>query len=130
MSDIDTTHEEDEFRKLMRAYAGFQMATALVVATKVECVHWSDIVLLLFAVSIPSTVAYGGFHTFTPKYKKRNPKFISFVCGFCAYVVSIAALALLLASASIIAGLVFAGVTLFWVGVTAAIRPKPGKTEP
>src|ERR1035437_755898 len=41
----------DEFRKLMRAYAAFQMATALVIASKGAGVANAGIVVFLFAIS-------------------------------------------------------------------------------
>lgn len=105
---------KDEFRKLMRAYAGFQMATALVLSAKAPAGCCVAVVVSLFAVSIPSTVAYAGFARLTPEDEKRNPAHITFICGCLAFIPSLAALSLLLAAASIFAAIAFPVTCAAW----------------
>jgi hypothetical protein len=49
--------KREEFRKLMRAYAGFQAATILWILAKPETTCAAKIATCLFVISIPSTVA-------------------------------------------------------------------------
>jgi|SRR5882724_821336 len=100
----------DEFAKLLRAYAGFQMATALVVVAKSGDVRHADIVLTLFAISIPGTVL-GGF--MSEKDAERHP--FAKWCVVAALYISIATLTLILCSASVAAGVTFAASCIFFI---------------
>lgn len=106
----------------MRAYAAFQMATALVVASKAGAVYCADVVVSLFAVSIPSTIACAGFVRLTPEDKKRNPGLVMAVCFCLAFLPSIAALSLLLAAASTLAAIAFPVTCVAWSVVTLIVR--------
>jgi hypothetical protein len=121
----------DDHRKLMRAYAGFQMATALIVASKTHEICWAGLIATLFAVRIPSTIAYGGFARITPEDEQRNPGSLMAVCFCLAFLPSIAAISILLASASALAAIAFPITCAAWVAVTLAVRrnariPPPG----
>jgi predicted membrane channel-forming protein YqfA (hemolysin III family) len=111
---MDDTTKRDDFRKMMRAYAGFQMATALIVSAKAGDVCWAWIVLSLFAVSIPSTYAYSIVAHITEQDMQRYPARISHIAGFLTYIPSGAALALLIGVASAFAGVLFAVTGLIW----------------
>jgi hypothetical protein len=91
------TEPREDFRKLMRAYAAFQMATALFVVAKSVDGRFAGFIVSLFAISIPSTIAYAGFARLTPDDEKRNPANITFICGTLAFGTSIAAISLLFA---------------------------------
>ena len=112
----------DEFRKLMRAYAGFQMATALVLSAKAPAGCCVAIVVSLFAVSIPSTIAYAGFARLTPEDEKRNPAPITFLCGCMAFLPSLSAISLLLASASTFAAIAFPLTCAAWFVIIWRVR--------
>jgi len=109
---IETYREE--FRKLMRAYAGFQAATALIVVSKAADFCMARIIISLFAISIPSTLAYAGFARLTPEDEKRNPAVVMAICFFCAFFTSVAAISLMLASASTFAAIAFPVTCAAW----------------
>jgi hypothetical protein len=112
----------DDHRKLMRAYAGFQMATALVVAAKAGEICCAGFVVTLFAVSIPSTIAYAGFARITPEDENRNPGLLMAVCFCLAFLPSIAAISILLAAASTLAAIAFPATCVAWFVVTLVAR--------
>lgn len=101
----------DEFRKLMRAYAGFQMATALVVAAKAQDVEGAAWVVSLLAISVPSTLAYGSLMRFG----SGKPSAVVGYCSFFAYVPSVVALSILLWPASHFAAFAFPITSAIWV---------------
>ena len=113
---------EDEFRKLMRAYAGFQMATALFVASKATDVCGASLIVTLFAISVPSTIAYGGLARITKEDEAKNPSHIALLCFALSFIPSIAALSLLLWPVSRIAALLFPAVCLFWCFIVVRLR--------
>jgi len=122
MAGINTTQKAEEFRKTMRAYAGFQMATALLVVSKVADVHGACIVVSLIAVNIPSPVTFSGINSSPKKIGKLNPLHISNLCFIMSFIPSIAALSILFASVSIFAGVAFAVASLFWTITSNAIK--------
>jgi len=79
------TQDENDFRKMLRAYAAFQTATVLLVATKSGEICGAWVVVCLFAFSIPATIAYTTLNRQAPKYEERNPKLVSFICFIMAY---------------------------------------------
>ena len=111
---IMLTQDENDFGKMLRAYAAFQTATALLVATKSGEICGAWIVVCLFAFSIPATLAYTTLHRQSPNYEERNPKIVSFICFILAFGFSIAALSVLLAEASIIAAIIFPVGCISW----------------
>lgn len=119
----------DDNRKLMRGFAGFQMATALVVSAKAPEVQMASWVVGLFAVSIPSTVVVGFFPRFTRADEDRNPAAIAFLASVFSVVPSFAALTILLWAAAGSAALLFPAVSLFWVLVIIIIRTRTPKQK-
>lgn len=113
---------KEEFRKLMRAYAGFQMATALVVASKFGDVCWAGTIVSLFAISIPSTLAYPSFVRLTQEGEKQNPAHLMATCFSLAFFPSVAAISLMLAPVSIFAAIVFPVTSLAWCIVVVRLR--------
>src|SRR5439155_21923381 len=95
----------------MRAYAGFQMATALVVGAKAHEIPCAWLVLSLFALSIPSSIAYLIVAHITEEDKERYSARISHVAGAMAYIPSVVAFALLL---GVPAGIIFATISAAW----------------
>lgn len=122
MADYEYSKPHDDFQKLMRAYAGFQVATALVVASKFGEVWCAGAVVFLFAISIPSTIAYGSLVNLTPDDEFRNPQSISFICAIAAFIPSIAAISVLFASASVFAATAFPAGCLAWYITIVALR--------
>ena len=112
----------DEWRKLMRAYAGFQMATALVVAAKASDVCGAAWIISLFAVSIPSTIALAGLVRLTKEDEARNPAPIFATCWALAFLPSIAALSMLIWPASHVAALIFPAMSFIWFMVIVRLR--------
>jgi hypothetical protein len=118
------TAARDEWRKLTRAYAGFQMATALFVSAKAGDVCGAAWVVGLFAISIPATIAFGGLVRITEEDKLRNPGSITFLCGSLAFIPSIAALSLLLWPGSHLAAMVFPVMCFIWLAVIVRLRTR------
>ena len=98
------------------------MAIALVVASKAGGVCCADVVVSIFAVSIPSTIAYAGFARIIQEDEKRNPGLVMAVCFCLAFLPSIAALSLLLAAASTLAAVTFPVTCMAWFVVTLLVR--------
>src|SRR5947207_3401720 len=113
MSD-NVEKKREEFRKLMRTYAGFQAAAIAWAAAKPESFCAAKLAIFLFAISIPSTIAYAGLARSTPQDEERNPGLIMAICFCCAFVLSVAAFSILLASASTSAAIAFAATCLAW----------------
>jgi hypothetical protein len=118
------TEPREDFRKLMRAYAAFQMATALFVVAKSVDGRFAGFIVSLFAISIPSTIAYAGFARLTPDDEKRNPANITFICGTLAFGTSIAAISLLFAAASTFAAIAFPLTCAAWFVVIIRLRKR------
>jgi len=114
--------KREEFRKLMRTYAGFQAAAIALAAAKPENFCAAKLAIFLLAISIPSTIAYAGLARLTPKDEKRNPGLIMAICFCCAFVLSIAAFSILVASASASAAIAFAATCLAWFIVVWRLR--------
>ena len=100
------------------------MAAALVLSAKAPAGYCVAIVVSLFAVSIPSTIAYAGFARLTPEDEKRNPAHITFICGCLAFIPSLAAISLLLASASTFAAIAFPITCAAWFAVIVRTRKR------
>lgn len=115
---------QDEFRKLMRAYAGLQMATTLVVAAKANPSLEVSIVISLFAISIPSTIAYSGLARITKEDETRNPHPISGICGLLTYVLSMSAFSILLWPAARFAAIAFPITSVIWWIIVVRLRNK------
>jgi len=122
MADYEYSKPHDDFQKLMRTYAGFQMATALIVASKFGGVNCAGIIVSLFAISIPSTYFYPSFVRLTPDDEKRNPAPIMAICFILAFVPSTAAISFLLAPASIFAAIAFPVTGFAWLIVLVVLR--------
>ena len=113
-----------EMRNTMRAYAAFQFAIVLylVKSPASDCCWLTEVVLVLFAVSIPSTIAYAGLARLTPEDEARNPNPISAVSQILAFVPSITALSLVISTASAFAGIVFVCAAVVWVYKVVKLR--------
>jgi len=113
-----------EIRNTMRAYAAFQFAIVLyLVKSPVnDCCWLTEVVIILFAISIPSTIAYAGLARLTPEDEARNPNPISAVSQILAFVPSIIALSLIISTVSVIAGIVFVCVAIVWVYKVVKLR--------
>src|ERR1039457_6792121 len=107
MNDIEARKTRQEIRTLMGAYAGFQMATVLVVISNAADIPGAYYIVSLFAIGIPSSVAHCWFTRPSPEDEKRIPGSLMAVSFCLAYMPSLAAISLLLASASIFASVAF-----------------------
>lgn len=113
-----------EMRNIMRAYAAFQFAIVLyLVEMPITGNYWlHECVLILFAISIPSSIAYAGLARLTPEDEARNPNPLSAISQILAFVPSVAALSLVISTASVLAGLVFVCMALFWLSKIIKLR--------
>src|SRR2546430_9770547 len=111
-----------ENRKLAHAYAGFQAATALVVMARAPALRWPSLIVSLIAVSIPSTIAYAGLARLLPEDEQRNPASVAFICFLLAFIPSIAAVSLVLASASKFAAAIFPAMCVAWCVTVVMVR--------
>ena len=105
---------KEENRKVMRAYAGFKKDTAIFVSTKFSTISCAWLIIVLFAISIPSTIAYSVLARITRSDEKRNHLSIAMPCGHFAFVPSILAIALLFGATSHLAAVVFIVGCVFW----------------
>jgi hypothetical protein len=113
-----------ELRNITRAYAGFQMATALFIVASANSVPLMAFILPLFAVSIPSTIAYAGLARLTPEDEARNPNPISAISQLLAYIPSLIAISLILWPVSPLAALVFLATAAVWVIAIVRLRTR------
>jgi hypothetical protein len=118
----------DEFRKLMFAYAAFQMAAIFILYSQPTRSIATLIITTLFAISIPSTIAYGGLARITEEDEARNPHPLSAICALLAYVPSLAALSIMLGFVSRLAALVFPATCIIWVVVIVRLRKNQAHT--
>ena|ERR1035437_10145571 len=102
----------DKWMKLMVAYAGFQMATALLVSSRAKEVEYAAIVVSLFAISVPATLACGGLMRVGDPERKKRPG-VGY-CAFLACVPSVAALSMLLWPVSHFAAIAFPSSCALW----------------
>ena len=117
MSDAHT-----ELRNTMRAYAGFQMATMLFIISNSANFPLISYILPLFAISIPSTIAYAGLARLTKDDEIRNPNPISTISQLLTYIPCLTALSLIIWPSSCIAALAFSLSTLLWVIFIVRLR--------
>lgn len=77
-----------ELRNQMRAYAALQLAVVLyIVRNPVDINGWSaNLILILFCISIPSSLAYPGLARLNSEDEQRNPSPISAVSQLFAFV--------------------------------------------
>lgn len=108
----------------MRAYAAFQFAIVLYLVKMPNIGNnWLyECVLVLFAISIPSSVAYAGLARVTPEDEIRNPNPLSAISQILAFVPSVVALSLIISTASFLAGLVFICMAVFWLYKIVKLR--------
>ena len=111
-----------EMRNITRAYAAFQMATALFVVANAGNVPLVAYILPLFAVSIPSTIAFAGLARLTPADEARNPNPISAIGQLLAYVPSLVAISLILWPASSLSAVAFLVTAATWVVAIVRLR--------
>ena len=107
-----TDSPRDKWMKHMIAYAGFQMATAFVVAAKAKEVECASVVVSLFALSIPATLACGALMRVGDP--TRKPRAGVGYCAFIAFVPSVAALSMLLWPVSHFAAFAFPSSCVLW----------------
>ena len=117
MSDAHT-----ELRNTMRAYAGFQMATMLFIISNSANFPLISYILPLFAISIPSTIAYAGLARLTKDDEVRNPNPISTISQLLAHIACLTALSLIIWPSSCIAALTFLLSALLWVIFIVRLR--------
>ena len=117
MSDAHT-----ELRNTMRAYAGFQMATMLFIISNSANFPLISYILPLFAISIPSTIAYAGLARLTKDDEIRNPNPISTISLLLTHIPCLTALSLIIWPSSCIAALAFLLSTLLWVIFIVRLR--------
>ncbi len=104
-------------RNLSHAYAGFQAAAVILLVTHTPALLYTRLTLALFAISIPTTIAWGVLNRFTPEDEERNRLWVtSFILTFTS---SVAAISILLASASVTAAVIFPVVSIAWFAVVA-----------
>ncbi len=113
-----------EMRNVMRAYAAFQMATVLFIisSSKSDSLTW--LVLVLFSISIPSTIAYAGLARITEEDELRNPNPISAISSILTFIPSLSAISLIIFSVSKLAAVTFAITSIIWVVVVVRLRNK------
>ena len=111
-----------ELRNTMRTYAGFQMATTLFVISNPASFPLISFILPLFAVSIPSTIAYAGLARLTKEDEARNPNPISTISQLLTHIPCFAAISLILWPVSCIAALLFLLTALAWVFFIVRLR--------
>jgi hypothetical protein len=113
-----------ELRTTMRAYAALQLALVLyIVKTPDEVTGWCvSLILSLFCISIPSSIAYAGLARLTKEDKNRNPNPMSAISQILSFVPSILAFSLMIASASKIAGGIFLVCAAMWLFFIIKLR--------
>ena len=116
-----------ELRNITRAYAGFQMATAIFIVANASNVPLLDFILPLFSISIPSTIAYAGLARLTPEDEARNPNPMSAISQLLAYIPSLIAIALILWPASSLASIAFLATATSWVVAIVRLRLRQHK---
>lgn len=116
------SEHHSEHRNLTRAYAGFQMATVLFIIANPQWFQLMAYILPLFAISIPSTIAFTGLARLTTEDEVRNPNPMAFICQLLAYAPSFAAIALILWPASAVAAVAFLTTAAAWVAAIVRLR--------
>lgn len=125
-----TDHHKD-LRNQMRAYAALQLAVVLyMVKNPSDLNGWcTELILVLFCISIPSSLAYPGLARLTTEDERRNPNPISAISQLLAFIPSLFALALIISVASKLAAAVFLASSFGWVYSVVRLRnaqqPKP-----
>lgn len=115
-----------ELRNTMRAYAGFQMATVLFIVANPNSFPLIAFILPLFAVSIPSTIAYAGLARLTPEDEARNPNPMSAISQLLTHIPCLTAISLILWPASCVAALTFLASAAVWVVFVVRLRRQHG----
>jgi len=100
------------------------MATILVLITHVPALLYTRLIICFFAIGIPSTVAWAGFARFSPEDEHRNPPAVALICFLLAFVPSIGAISLILASASTLAAIIFPATCYAWFVVLNVVRDR------
>jgi hypothetical protein len=115
-----------ELRNTMRAYAGFQMATALFIVSNPSSFPLMAFILPMFAVSIPSTIAYASLARLTPEDEARNPNPISAISQLLTHIPCLTAISLILWPSSHAAALIFLATAAAWVFFVVRLRRQHG----
>jgi hypothetical protein len=108
---------------MMTTYTAFQVATVLYVKSAHVSSKYTSWVLVLFAVSIPATFAFGRIHRFDDTDESLLGFFVYISAMTLAFVPSLSALTILIGEVSRTASLVFLVSVLVWSVVLFVIQP-------
>ncbi|WP_041324808.1 hypothetical protein [Saccharophagus degradans] len=113
-----------EMRTIMRAYAAIQLALVLyIVKSPDDVTGWCvPIVLSLFCISIPASIAYAGLARISKEDEQRNPNPLSTISQILSFVPSLLAFSIIIASASKLAGFIFVVSSVVWVYLIVRLR--------
>jgi hypothetical protein len=108
-----------EHRIICRSFAGLLFVIVLALISNPPQSDFLCVILILFSVSIPSSIASSNIERNTEYGKKHNSERLHLVSMIFTYIPAIAAISLLISSVSVAAGATFSLACITWVWVIA-----------